>query len=395
MKKIKRTPSGGYGQDWAAYNAAQINEQKYFLHILYELCKEIIEPLQTIGRTSHSMRDMVLCLVYKVYSTFSARRFVGALHQAQALGLISAVPSPNSISEYMRGESVTTILKDLLTKSSLPVAGREQAFAADSTGLRLPHRRKWFNRHENQQEMRRDYMKLHVMIGVSTNIITCAETSAGTEHDCNYLKCLVKGTARYFDISEVSADAAYLSGENLHVVLLAGGVPYIAFKKNCALDADYKSEFWKDLLYLHKTRNPVFMDHYFLRNNVEATFRSIKAKFGGWVRSKTVCGQFNEALCKALCHNICVLIQSTYELGIDPTSWASIKPRPESEAGLTGAGLKHREKDLASIRVAASPRKKQAAQETSNADHKPKKALLKCKKGETKQTSLFETEVNA
>jgi hypothetical protein len=136
------------------------------------------------------------------------------------------------------------------------------------------------------------------------------------------------------------------------------------------------------------------MEHYFLRNNVEATFRSIKAKFGGWVRSKTTRGQFNEAICKVLCHNICVLIQSTYELGIDPTSWGSIKARPEAEAGLTGAGLKHREKDLANIRAAAAPRQNHIAQETSTSALQSKKLRLKRKKCDAKQSSLFETTVN-
>ena len=28
-------------------------------------------------------------------------------------------------------------------------------------------------------------------------------------------------------------------------------------------------------------------------------------------------GQVNEVLCKVLCHNICILIQSTHELGIE------------------------------------------------------------------------------
>jgi hypothetical protein len=32
--------------------------------------------------------------------------------------------------------------------------------------------------------------------------------------------------------------------------------------------------------------------------------------------------QVNEALCKILCHNICCLIQSIFELGIEPTFWA-------------------------------------------------------------------------
>ena len=44
----------------------------------------------------------------------------------------------------------------------------------------------------------------------------------------------------------------------------------------------------------------------------------VKAKFGGSVRSKTLVAQINEALTKILCHNICVLIQSVYELGVAP-----------------------------------------------------------------------------
>jgi hypothetical protein len=31
-----------------------------------------------------------------------------------------------------------------------------------------------------------------------------------------------------------------------------------------------------------------------------------------------VAAQVNELLCKFLCHNLCVLIQSFYELGIEP-----------------------------------------------------------------------------
>ena len=47
----------------------------------------------------------------------------------------------------------------------------------------------------------------------------------------------------------------------------------------------------------------------------------IKAKFGSFVRAKTPIAQVNEVLCKILCHNICVLIQSMYELGLEPNFW--------------------------------------------------------------------------
>jgi hypothetical protein len=35
------------------------------------------------------------------------------------------------------------------------------------------------------------------------------------------------------------------------------------------------------------------------------------------LQSRTKRAQINEALCKVLCHNICCLIQSMYELGVD------------------------------------------------------------------------------
>ena len=44
----------------------------------------------------------------------------------------------------------------------------------------------------------------------------------------------------------------------------------------------------------------------------------LKAKFGAAIRSKTDVAQVNELLCKVLCHNLCVLIQCVYELGIEP-----------------------------------------------------------------------------
>jgi hypothetical protein len=42
----------------------------------------------------------------------------------------------------------------------------------------------------------------------------------------------------------------------------------------------------------------------------------MKRKFGSYVRGKNSISQENEVLCKALCHNICVLIQEMFELGI-------------------------------------------------------------------------------
>ena len=65
-----------------------------------------------------------------------------------------------------------------------------------------------------------------------------------------------------------------------------------------------------------------FRQNYHKRSNVESTLHMIKSKFGNTLRSKTRTAQINEALCKILCHNICCLIQSMYELNLKPKFWA-------------------------------------------------------------------------
>ena len=43
-----------------------------------------------------------------------------------------------------------------------------------------------------------------------------------------------------------------------------------------------------------------------------------QGKFGDSLRSKSNVGQINEALCKILCHNICVSVRMIHELGVEP-----------------------------------------------------------------------------
>jgi len=75
------------------------------------------------------------------------------------------------------------------------------------------------------------------------------------------------------------------------------------------------------MYHYYQFNREAFLTHYHKRSNVETTFSMIKGKFGDALRSKTDTAQVNEALCKVLCHNICVLVASIYELGIEPTFW--------------------------------------------------------------------------
>lgn len=78
---------------------------------------------------------------------------------------------------------------------------------------------------------------------------------------------------------------------------------------------------WEKMLLHFQLRREDFLARHHERSNVESTFSMIKAKFRDHVRSKTPVAMVNEVLCKIICHNICVLIQESHELGIDATNW--------------------------------------------------------------------------
>jgi transposase len=137
-----------------------------------------------------------------------------------------------------------------------------------------------------------------------------------------FFKPLVEATAQNFAMVEVSADKAYLSNANLQTSVDNYAMPYIPFKANTTAEGKRNSDLFKRMYHYFIYRSDEFMARYHKRSNVESTFHMIKAKFGDSLRSKTERAQINEALCKILCHNICCVIQSMYELGLKPKFWA-------------------------------------------------------------------------
>jgi len=319
-----RTPSGGYAQSWPTYNSAQVVEKDQFQVLLSALCRGVEEPgKQSTGRPRLPWRDMIFAAVFKSYVTCSARRFMCDLKAAHEKGLVEHLPHYNSVLNAMASDSLTPLLQQIITETSLPLRCVETYFAVDSTGLSTCHRHAWYNRHKARFQKMRGWLKLHIMVGVDTHIITSAEVTGGRANDNPYFKGLVKHTAEHFEISEVSVDAAYLAAQNQLVVLMSGGVPYIAYRSNSTGDGwRAHSKFWNLMLDLYRNRRPEFMNHYYRRNNVETTFHMVKAKFGERLRSRCFRAQVNEVLCRVICHNVCVVIQTMHRLGVAPTFWA-------------------------------------------------------------------------
>ena len=168
-------------------------------------------------------------------------------------------------------------------------------------------------------DKRKDWLKVHLMCGCNTNIVTAVEVTDGNGGDYPQFAPLVNTTARNFVMDTVVADGAYSGAKNLKLVVSKAAMPYIPFKSNAT--GKHGGELWRRMFHFYQYNQETFLRHYHRRSNVETTFSMIKGKFGERLRSKTHTAQVNEVLAKVLCHNLCCLIQSIYELGIEPTFW--------------------------------------------------------------------------
>jgi transposase len=312
-KKVKRPT---YKQDWPNYNAAQVNEQGHLQEFLTDLCRNISTPTRTTrGRKPIPLADQAFAVVLKVYSLFSARRFMGDLEEAVERGNIGQTMHFNSVLKALENAKLTPILQDMIRQSAMPLAAIETDFAPDSTGFCTSRFTRWFDVKYGVTREEADWVKAHIMTGVQTNVVTAVEIQEKHAGDAPQFPQLLGKTAKDFKVKEVSADKAYCSSEAYELVNLLGGTLYAPFKTNATggVGGVFEKMYFRFCL-----EKEDFLSHYHKRSNVESTISMVKRKFGDSVRSKTDTAMKNEVLAKFICHNLCCLTSAMYELGIVP-----------------------------------------------------------------------------
>ena len=317
-------------RNWTAYNLAQSEEKRRFVVLLADLCGGVpTVRLPGAGRPRLPLKDMLFAAAYKVYVGFSARRFTTDLREAFVSGQIDGMPHFNSVNRYMVNPELTEPLKALVTASSLPLKSVETDFAVNSSGFSTSRFVRWYNKKYGREVDNREWVKVYLMCGTNTKIVTSVDVSGWTAHDTTYFVPLLQETAEHFQIGDVTADKAYLSRKNFKAVEAAGGTPFVPFKSNTVEPTKEEEPIWAKMYYYFMYNRLTFLEHYHMRSNVESAYSMIKAKFGDSLRSKSDTGQINEALCKVLCHNICVLVLAMRELGIEANFGSEIPFEPK------------------------------------------------------------------
>lgn len=305
-----------YGQDWKNYNLAQTHEKELFMKLLADLTSQIPNKPYSFGRPTTPLSDAIYSMVFKVYSTFSGRRFNTDMEEARAEGFVEQKVPYNTMFDYFNKPELIPILANLITITSLPLRAVERDFTIDATGFGTSQFQRWFSFKHGREISSRKWVKCHFLCGTKTNIITSAKITSEFDHDSPQLPELYNKTKELFDMQELSGDKAYLSKDNLELIEGQGTKAYIPFKSNSI--ANKKGMVWKKLYHYFELHNDDFLEKYHKRSNAESTVFMIKAKFGDSVRSKNWTAQTNEVLCKVIAHNICCVIMEMHTIGITP-----------------------------------------------------------------------------
>lgn len=303
-------------QNWIALTQAQNNEKSMLMDLIKELLNQIkFKNNKKVGRNNLNFKDIIFCLTLKIYSGLSSRRLKSDLQIVKELGYINHVPHFTTLMNYLDDERLTPILHELIKLAALPLKQIEDSFAVDSSGFSTSKFGRWFDHKWGKEKTKRIFQKAHIFIGTKTNIITNIEITDSHGGDSPQLIPLLNKAKLNFTIKEVSADKAYLSRKNFDEVKKAGATLYVPFKSNSR--GYRKGSTWKKMYWYFKNNPQEWGEHYHKRSNVETTFHMIKQKFGSNLMTKNYTANVNEILVKALCHNICVLIQEYFERNIE------------------------------------------------------------------------------
>ncbi len=217
--------------------------------LLRSLCDTVTEPERPAGKPGRKpipRCDAIFAAVMKVFTTCSGRRADADIKACVDRGLLGHKWDPGTLFRVMEDPAITPELIRLIMLSSAPLAGIEAAagaqYAQDSTGFSTVFYDRWFDQKHGKLDAKHVWVKLHIMVGTVTHVVTGVKVSA--EGDCPVLPETFAQTLVYHQVREVSADKAYLDEDHLELIANAGAQAYIPFKTN-SRGMDHSSPHWR------------------------------------------------------------------------------------------------------------------------------------------------------
>jgi hypothetical protein len=121
--------------------------------------------------------------------------------------------------------------------------------AVDSSGFSTSRFVRWYNKKYGRQVDNREWVKVHLMCGVNTKIVTSVDVSGWTTHDTNYFVLLLETIAKHFELGDVMADKACRQPLLPPWRFCARGTPFVPFKSNTVEPTTVEEPIWAQMYY--------------------------------------------------------------------------------------------------------------------------------------------------
>jgi hypothetical protein len=253
-----------------------------------------------IGAKPIQLRDIVYCMIYKVYTLWATERSGSSFDELLKKGYITCKPSSSCVFQFFNEESLCLLLDTLIGRSSKPLILCDCAYPVDSTHFPqpgyLPYRFQYPEAYTVKKAKGRKYLRLHVMVGADTLIITSAIPGSMNAPERDFFRPLLERTiklraeaarVKYPGLPEeverelerelkgkpleVLGDKGY-TGRKVKEVAREYGITLTVTEKRNSRDKEKQLE-------LAETTER-------LRNSIETVFSMMKAKLGSEVRCK-------------------------------------------------------------------------------------------------------------
>lgn len=310
-----------YPQQWSIYNHVKSSENILTIsNILDEILNCIPFPKYKTkrGGQPYKLRDQIYCAIIQQFRGKASRQTNAILKECKKLRYIHQVPHFNTILRFLQNQDLEHWLKHLINISGLPLAQIETTFATDSTGMGLKSYERWFDIRLGSDSKKKEWKKVHITCGTQTHIITAITVTSSRGGDSPQLLEHLKVTQKvYKNLEQWLADKAYSSRDNFKLIYQAGALPFIPFKENIKATTPANGVLiWKKMAYISLYLPNIFLQNSRQRSNIETVNSMLKAKLRSNLRTHKNQSQINEVLAKCLVHNLTVLLQEAYELGI-------------------------------------------------------------------------------
>lgn len=298
-------PREGGGRDSSADHYVNTHEKEGVARLLSGLCRGVEWRLPSKKRARRILPHMPFSIIWKVYSQLAARPLEADLRQFRRDGLNDFAPSHSSVLGYMKLKQMTPYLHWLIAVTASELKDREYKFAVDSTVRYKPTYYEKVDDATGKKERRRGRLKLHLICGAETFVITAARVTRFNCQDIRMFRPLFAQTLETgFKVGIIFGDEAYWSPRLFEFVRGHKAVPIITPKM------------------MHKRKGVVPADSpegSRERNAVETVNSMLRAKFRKELRSMDRLTQENELLSQVVCHNLRVLYRFSQRRGLVPT----------------------------------------------------------------------------